>query len=76
MKKGLLLATSLLVLNANFASACSCKGTTPQENLTRASAVFSGKVIDIEPSLDNEQQKNRFEVSRVWKGKLVTPVGE
>jgi hypothetical protein len=70
MKKRLFLATSLLVLNANPASAWSCKGTT-QENFTRASAVFTGKVIDIEPSLDNEQQINRFEVSRVWKGKLV-----
>lgn len=79
MKKWLLLATSLLVLNANPASACSCIRSTPQQNFARASTVFSGRVIDIQPSLFNEQRsinerranpKIRFEVSRVWKGKL------
>jgi hypothetical protein len=77
MKKILLIATSLFVLGANSASACSCLPATPQEYFKRSSAVFSGKVIDVVeqssgragPSRFLEGRKVIFQVSRVWKGK-------
>jgi hypothetical protein len=78
MKKLLVVATSLFLLNASPAKACSCLPTTPKESLERSSAVFSGRVIDVveEPSQSNPlssyygpQIKAKFEVSKVWKGK-------
>ena len=57
--------------------------STPQESFERSSAVFSGRVIDVvDQSRVNEQTprgedsnflsgvKVRFEVSKIWKGKL------
>lgn len=78
MKKLLLVATSLFLLNTSPASACSCLPTTPQQSLDRSSTVFSGKVIDIvQPNPRNttystpadSQVKVKFEVAKVWKGK-------
>lgn len=78
MKKILLLATSLLVLSANSANACTCAPTTPKQSFESSSAVFSGGVIDVvgqetgsnEPVSSNEPVKVIFEVSKVWKGKV------
>lgn len=78
MKKILLFAASLLVLNANAANACSCVPTTPQQSLKNSNAVFAGKVINIahessknpEVSASWGEFKIRFEVSKVWKGKI------
>jgi hypothetical protein len=82
MKKILMIATSLLVLTANAASACKCIPTTPEQSFETAKKVFSGKVVDVVEQSPTEQGANRgkgdpnflngakvtFEVSEVWKG--------
>ncbi|NEQ22085.1 MAG: hypothetical protein F6K28_23390 [Microcoleus sp. SIO2G3] len=82
MKKVLVIATSLFVLSANAAIACSCFPTRPQESFQNSEAVFSGRVVDVteqspaerRPGRRNEDQnfltgvKVTFEVSEVWKG--------
>jgi hypothetical protein len=82
MKKIFFIATSLLVLAANAANACSCLRTTPQESFKNSSTVFAGKVIDIVEQKPVDEQSSRnpddssfaegfkviFEVSKVWKG--------
>jgi hypothetical protein len=80
LKKILLFATSLLVLTADLANACSCLQTTPKQSLGRSSAVFSGKVLDVDIVEDNSPRdplssyfnpevRVKFAVSEVWKGK-------
>lgn len=58
------------------AGACSCaepeRDVTP--DLTRAAAVFSGRVVGIEPHADGYAEQARFAVYRVWKGDLSDPV--
>lgn len=76
MKKIFLLATSLLVLSANAASACSCIPTTPQQSLKNSGTVFAGRVIDVVDEGEMRPEVSRpllgfkvtFEVSNVWKG--------
>lgn len=79
MKKILLFAASLLVLNANAANACSCIPTTPERSLKNSNAVFAGRVVDVielnavegrneTPSPSSAGFKVLFEVSNVWKG--------
>ena len=82
MKKMLVIATSLFVLSANAASACSCLPTTPQQSLQNSEAVFSGRVVDVTEQSPAERRPGRrnedpnflngvkvtFEVSEVWKG--------
>jgi hypothetical protein len=70
MKKILLLGTSLFVLSANAALACSCAPTTPQQSLERSNAVFSGKVINVAKFSNSSESGVRvtFDVSKVWKG--------
>ena len=82
MKKILVIATSLFVLSANAASACSCAPTTPQQSIQNSEAVFSGRVVDVTEQSPPERRPGRrnedpnflngvkvtFEVSEVWKG--------
>lgn len=78
MKKWLFLVTSLLVLNPDSASACSCLRSTPEEHFARANAVFSGKVIEVDGKQNTQiplpdsflNRQIKFEVSRVWKGNV------
>ncbi len=76
MKKIFLIATSLFVLSANAASACSCMPTTPQQSLKNSGTVFAGRVIDVVDEGEMNPEVSRpllgfkvtFEVSNVWKG--------
>ncbi|HEY0606178.1 MAG TPA: hypothetical protein VGD58_24870 [Herpetosiphonaceae bacterium] len=55
-----------------FACSCIMPGT-PQEEITRSDAVFSGKVTQLTPTkaLDGtEAIKVSFEVGQVWKGQI------
>jgi hypothetical protein len=78
MKKIFLIAASLLVLNTNPASACSCIQTTPQQSLKNSKVVFAGRVIDVVEQRDSTDAasgpslagvKVTFDASQVWKGK-------
>jgi hypothetical protein len=57
-----LFAIILVLLNATFSSACTCMYPTIRAGFSRATAVFSGRVITASPS------DYTFEVERVWKG--------
>jgi len=65
---------SLLVVNTAIVNACSCaQPAPPQESLKQSTAVFAGKVIDINvPSgiagSSADPVKVIFEVSKIWKG--------
>ena len=64
---------SLLILNTAIIDACSCiQPASPQESLEQSTAVFSGKVINIDiPSeivSSADPVKVTFEVSKIWKG--------
>ena len=80
MKKILLIAASLLVLNTNAANACSCVRTTPQQSFKNSRAVFAGRVTDVVEQHDGggvasgpslAGVKVTFEVSKVWKGEPI-----
>lgn len=64
----------LWVANTTCVYACSCiMPGTPQEEVTRSDAVFSGKVTQQTPAagLDgSEAIKVSFEVGQVWKGQI------
>ena len=82
MKKIISIATGFLILTTNSASACKCIQATPEQNLEKSSAVFSGRVVDVvKPSPAERQSPRRnedpnflsgvkvtFKVSEVWKG--------
>jgi hypothetical protein len=78
MKKIVLIAASLLVVNSHPASACSCLPTTPQQSLKNSGTVFAGRVIDVIDASEKNPEISRpllgfeviFEVSKVWKGKV------
>ena len=65
---------NLLVVNIAIVNACSCaQPAPPQESLEQSTAVFTGKVIDIDiPSgiivSSTDPIKVTFEVSKIWKG--------
>ena len=65
---------SLLFVNASIANACSCtQSASPKESLEQATAVFAGKVININTPdgiilSSNDPIKVTFEVSKMWKG--------
>jgi hypothetical protein len=72
----LILTLFLSAAAARPAGACSC---APRErdvapDLKRAAAVFSGRVIGIEPHADGYSERARFAVYRVWKGDLSNPL--
>lgn len=64
----------LWITNTRCVFACSCiMPGTPQEEITRSDAVFSGKVTQLTPAkaLDGtEAIKVSFEVGQVWKGQI------
>ncbi len=67
------IAASLLIVNTSFASACSCMITPIREAFEESTAVFSGKVVDVNiPSgifiSSGDLAKVTFEVSKIWKG--------
>ncbi|MDZ7611875.1 MAG: hypothetical protein U5L10_03870 [Candidatus Moranbacteria bacterium] len=77
MKKIILLLFimgSLFVVNTAIVTACSCvQPASPQESLEQSTAVFAGKVIDVDvPSglvvSSADPVKVTFEVSKIWKG--------
>ena len=65
---------SLLVVNTTIVSACSCiLPAPPKESLEQSTAVFAGKVVDIDvPSgivlSTADPVKVTFGVSKIWKG--------
>lgn len=65
-----LLAAAVAVFAApRRAEACSCvMPPAPKVALGTASAVFTGKVVRVDPAPDKHQIVARFEVSRWWKG--------
>ncbi len=66
--------TILFIINISVAFACSCiEPFPPKESLEKASAVFAGKVIDIDVPTgimisSSDPVKVTFEVSKIWKG--------
>ena len=81
MKKIILLlfiVGSLLVVNTAIVNACSCiQPAPPQKSLEKSTAVFAGKVIDIDVPSEIVTSgiirsagpvKVTFEVSKIWKG--------
>ena len=70
----LFIVGSLLVVNTAIVNACSCiQPTSPQESLEKSTAVFAGKVIDIDiPNgivvSSADPVKVTFRVSKIWKG--------
>ena len=69
----LFMVASLLLVNTAMVWACSCaKPLSPKESLEKSTAVFAGKVVDIDipqiatSSLD--PVKITFKVSKIWKG--------
>ena len=70
----LFIVGSLLVVNTVIINACLCiQPAPPQESLEQSTAVFVGKVIDIDvPSgivvSSADPVKVTFEVSKIWKG--------
>ncbi|MDP3916789.1 MAG: hypothetical protein Q8Q42_00705 [Nanoarchaeota archaeon] len=76
MKKLLLvfLIGSLLILNITIVNACSyVPKAPPQESLEQSTAVFAGRVIDIDAPFGliigtGDPVEITFEVSRIWKG--------
>lgn len=70
----LFIVGSLLVVNTAIVNACSCiQPAPPQESLEQSTAVFAGKVVDIDvPSgiviRSTDPVKVTFEVSKIWKG--------
>ncbi len=70
----LFIVGSLLIVNTAVVSACSCaQPAPPQESLEQSTAVFAGRVIDIDiPSRivvsSADPVKVTFEVSKIWKG--------
>lgn len=76
MKKTILalfVITILFLINISFAVACSCiEPFSPKESLKKSSAVFAGKVVDIDMSKimfsSADPVKVTFEVSKIWKG--------
>lgn len=64
----------LWITNTRCVFACSCiMPGTPQEEITRSDAVFSGKVTQLTPTkaIDGtEAIKVSFEVGQVWKGQI------
>lgn len=67
---------ALLVINPDRSFACVCVPSgPPAQELPRATAVFAGKVIKIEPSSASvwrgvDSVNVTFQVSKVWKGPL------
>jgi hypothetical protein len=76
MKKIILLfiVVSLILLNIAIVSACSCvQPAPPKESLEQSTAVFAGKVVDINVSggaaiSSADPVTVTFEVSKIWKG--------
>jgi len=70
----LFIVGSLLVVNTTTVNACSCVQPAPsKESLEQSTAVFAGKVIDIDaPSgiiVDSaDPVRVTFEISKIWKG--------
>ncbi|MCE9545338.1 MAG: hypothetical protein K8T25_07460 [Planctomycetia bacterium] len=61
------IAAVALVLTAPYAIACKCAPPPPpKEALAGSSAVFSGKVIQVEQN--GRRKQVTFEVDRAWKG--------
>jgi hypothetical protein len=71
IRSTLLLAVALLLWHANDTTACSC-GTPPSPtvSLQHSAAVFTGKVISVEPqsAWPKDAVVVTVEVDRIWKG--------
>lgn len=75
-----LIIITLFLINLSFANACSCAlPAPPKESLEHSTAVFAGKVVDIDvpsgrvvgPLIEvssADPVKVTFDVSKVWKG--------
>lgn len=64
---------SLLFFNTTVVNACSCiQPASPQVSLEKSTAVFAGKVVDINAPILSFSSANlikvTFEVSKIWKG--------
>lgn len=70
----LFIVGSLLVVSTAIVNACSCiQPAPPQESLEQSTAVFAGRVIDIDATTgivvsSADPVKVIFEVSKIWKG--------
>ncbi len=63
-----LLCSTPLLIKAESALACSCaRPRSVDESLAQATAVFAGRVTDIE-SVDSRRVEVDFDVDTVWKG--------
>lgn len=74
----LVIIVSMLAIETESACACSCAPPgSPDEELTRATAVFTGKVVGLAKPLDGfgpissaDPIKVTFQVYTVWKGSI------
>ena len=65
----LLIFSLSIIVKPSKVFACDCIGPgTPNEELARSTAVFSGKVISINRSLSGYAYNVTFDVEKIWKG--------
>lgn len=69
-----ILCSTPLMIKIEPAYACSCVRPEPvNESVAQATAVFAGRVIDIEP-VDNRRIEVDFDVETVWKGATTSTI--
>lgn len=69
-----ILCSASLLVKTEPAYACSCIRPGPiNESVAQATAVFAGRVIDIE-SIDNRRIEVDFDVETVWKGSNISTI--
>ena len=69
----------IFIISLSYVNACSCiPPGPPEESLEGATAVFAGKVVDIDKPFVKtsfmDMMKVEFEVSKVWKGPAYTTI--
>ena len=64
------LYTFLIILSFNLSQSCKCRITSVSESYDQEDAIFSGKVIFVEESLENLSNVFTFSLNNVWKGNL------
>ncbi len=69
-----ILCSTPLIIKTEPAYACSCARPDPvHESVAQATAVFAGRVINIEP-IDHRRIEVDFDVETVWKGAATSTI--